>query len=45
MTNPWLAALTGMFTPTGMDQDRSAEFIGSPEHQQWLARRGPLAKR
>ena len=45
MGNPWLATLAGMFTPTGMDQDRSAEYIGSPHHQQWLARRGPLAKR
>lgn len=44
MGNPLLATLAGMFAPTGMDQDRSAEFIGSPEHQQWLARRGPLAK-
>ena len=42
MANPLLAAMAGMFAPTQMG---SSEFIGSPEHQQWLARRGPLAKR
>ena len=41
MMNPWLAAMVGMFAPTQMG---SSEFIGSPEHQQWLARKGPLAK-
>ena len=42
MANPWLATMAGMFAPTQMG---NSEFIGSPEHQQWLARRGPLAKR
>ena len=42
--NPWLATIAGLLGPSKMDQDRSAEFIGSPEHQQWLARKGPLAK-
>ena len=42
MANPWLATIAGMFAPTQMG---NSEFIGSPEHQQWLARRGPLAKR
>ena len=44
MANPWLAAMAGMFAPSQMDQNRSAEYEGSPMHQQWLARRGPLAK-
>ena len=43
--SPWLATIAGLLGPSKMDQDRSAEFIGSPEHQQWLARKGPLAKR
>ena len=42
--NPWLATLAGIFGASGMDQDRSAEFLGSPRHQQWLARKGPLSK-
>ncbi len=40
--HPWAGALGGIFAPTKMG---NSEFIGSPEHQQWLARRGPLAKR
>tara|TARA_R110001583_G_scaffold65329_5_gene188848 strand:+ start:1792 stop:2247 length:456 start_codon:yes stop_codon:yes gene_type:complete len=44
VANPWLAAMAGMFAPSQMDQNRSAEYEGSPMHQQWLARRGPLAK-
>ncbi len=42
MASPWAPALGGIFAPTPMG---NSEFIGSPEHQQWLARRGPLAKR
>ncbi len=42
--NPWLATLAGIFGASGMDQDRSAEYMGSPQHQQWLARKGPLSK-
>ena len=41
MSNPWLAAMAGMFAPT---KTGNSEFIGSPEHQQWLARKGPLSK-
>ena len=39
--NPWLATMAGIFAPTQMG---NSEFIGSPEHQVWLANRGPLAK-
>ena len=39
--NPFAAAIAGMFAPTQMG---NSEFIGSPQHQVWLANRGPLAK-
>jgi len=41
MSNPFAAAMAGMFAPTQMG---NSEFLGSPQHQQWLARRGPLSK-
>ena len=41
MASPWAASLGGIFAPTPMGD---SEFIGSPEHQQWLARKGPLSK-
>ena len=39
--NPWVAALGGIFAPS---QIANSEYIGSPEHQVWLANKGPLAK-
>ena len=41
MMNPWLAAMLGILTPM---RNTNQEYIGSPHHQQWLARKGPLAK-
>tara|TARA_B100000902_G_scaffold209282_1_gene199208 strand:- start:1633 stop:2079 length:447 start_codon:yes stop_codon:yes gene_type:complete len=41
MASPWAASLGGIFAPTQMG---NSEFLGSPEHQQWLARKGPLSK-
>ena len=41
MSNPYAATMASLFAPM---KNTNQEFLGSPQHQQWLARRGPLAK-
>ncbi len=41
LSNPYAAAMSLLFAPM---KNTNQEFLGSPQHQQWLARRGPLSK-